>query len=905
MAWEGTAVSDEQKPDRTGREFEAQVERLLRLTGFKVERNVIVGGTQMDLVAKRDDPMAPVLHLVECTEKSRPVGLEYVKEKAASLLDLQIDGGVVFLTIVSRGGFSAEAKDFASARSSLLLRTIGDLESNLIQFAPYRDGYLFNYENSTGIFEEAQLYDYYVEPNATTAESAEEVAIEPLVRDWLTDDENNVLFILGDYGAGKTSFLRHFTYNLLSSSENGGTDTGPVPILIPLREYREALNVRQVITDTLLNEYGVRLSSFQTFEHFCSLGRALLLLDGFDEMAARSDQASLFDCLSQIFILAQMNVKVVVTCRANFFRSHYQLLELLREFVIELPKHGSPGVDTRPLGRHGGIVTIMPLTPSQIRSFIERRLPGEVDAYLDKIAAIHDLSDLCTRPVLLDMILSTLPSFDPNEVINSAALYEHYTDRWVRKDQWRVSMSRKVRHAFCDVMAWTMLARGMTEISHGKLRELIAVVLGDEPVDEELLEKYANDLQTCSFLARSGPGEGYEFAHKSFKEYFAARRIASALTEGAELPEETDEAPFSSPWSRENESLVFPGSLSSAYSLRSFRYLLDWRLEKAGAWTAFDKVGSESVLGRSGGSLGSQLEHRVTSMFGVEDSSMARSRLPFDLTPEIATFALEWFQMKEVSFDLLVEKAAGPAELKTLVELIKHGTAPDFFAANEQAFMKYLRHSEDAQFTAALAGALVAAGYIKSKGIVSAMHDALAPRAFHYVAYVIAEDGDAHAMSALAEYASTAEMDTLTSLIVTFGQRASLPARVYNEKVVESIRTLAADGEDPELIVALADSISNDIEDLFDMVEAILHERCPEETQLKAVKLLEGVSHVRAERRLRRMWMRPEVGDRPRKALQRLEERVRSLAATEQDRKRWSGGRGKQVRDSLWRSLDS
>jgi hypothetical protein len=885
--------------DRTGKTFEGHVERLLRLIGFTVERNVKVRGTQVDLVARRADAMAPVTYLVECTDKARPVGIDYVKEKAGSLLNLINGDQLIVLSVVAPNGFTADAKEFAAERPNLILRTIDELEEELIQFGPYRDGYLQQYEGSTGMFKEAQLYDYYVEPTATDSDDGIEGPIEQMVKDWLTDETNNVLFILGDYGAGKTSFLRQFTYKLLASPPARNGHQAPVPILIPLREYRQALNIRQVITDTLLNEYGVQLPSFKTFEHFCSLGRALLLLDGFDEMAAQSDQATLFDCLAQIFILAQLEVKVVVTCRSNFFRSHYQLFELLKEFTIELPKIGSSDVDQRPLGRHGGFITIKPLSPSQIRRFIARRFPGKVDEYLRKIRDIHDLTDLCKRPVLLDMILSTLPSFGPKDVVNSAALYQHYTDKWVRKDQWRVSMSRDLRHAFCDVLAWTMLARGVKEISYLKIRELIAATLSSDHVDEEQLETYANDLQTCSFLVRAGPTEGYEFAHKSFIEFFAGRRIAKALTKGSEL---LDEEKLTATWQRprEPETVPFARSLS-ADSLWSFRDLLDARLEHSGAWSRFEMLRSEPVRGGSRESIGAQLERRVTSLFEVEDASMASTRLPFELTPEIATFALEWLQMNEVSFAALVERAAGPAELKTLVELIKHGTAPDFFSANERAFTKHLRQSEDPQFSAALAGALVTTGYVKSPNVIAAMRDSLGDQAFSYAAYVIAEEGDEIALGALAKYAEAVELDTLTTVILTFGSRRSLPPVEYSRKLLRNIRVLAAEGEDPELVVALADSTARDAGTLYDTVEAILESATSETMELLAVQLLEGVAVERQERRLRKMWTREKVSENARKALQRLEERCRSIEATKRDRQRWS--HGGQMKDSLWRSL--
>jgi predicted NACHT family NTPase len=108
------------------------------------------------------------------------------------------------------------------------------------------------------------------------------------------------------------------------------------PIIVNLREYRRALNIQQVVTDTLLNHYGVRLPSFLAFERVCAAGNILLVLDGFDEMAERSDRQTLADCFGQIYILAGLNAKVILTCRSNFFKHHADIFTLLKQFSISL-----------------------------------------------------------------------------------------------------------------------------------------------------------------------------------------------------------------------------------------------------------------------------------------------------------------------------------------------------------------------------------------------------------------------------------------------------------------------------------------------------------------------------------------------------------------------------------------
>jgi hypothetical protein len=253
-------------PINSGKEFEAQVHALLELAGYTVEPNTIVTGTQIDIVARRGDTLASISYIVECIDQADPPSLAYIKEKAAILLDADTAHDIVCLMIVSRSGFTAPSRDFASGRPRLLLRTLADLEAGLVDFSPYRNWYTHNYRTSTGVFSEARLYERYIDTSVTADETQTSQPLESAVRAWLGQADNNVLFLLGDYGAGKTSFLRHFTFEALNTpAEPTPSTPSPIPILIPLREYRSAINLRQVITDTLINEYGVPLTSFQAF----------------------------------------------------------------------------------------------------------------------------------------------------------------------------------------------------------------------------------------------------------------------------------------------------------------------------------------------------------------------------------------------------------------------------------------------------------------------------------------------------------------------------------------------------------------------------------------------------------------------------------------------------------------
>src|SRR5262249_22630633 len=155
---------------------------------------------------------------------------------------------------------------------------------------------------------------------------------------------------------------------------------------------------------------------------------------------------------------------------------------------------------------------------------------AEAESILAMIKNIHDLSDLSARPVLLDMILMTLPELkQKNEPINSAALYDHYTNKWTTRDEWRVSLPLEVRQGFCETLAWIMHSSNVPETDYEVLERAIANCFLELSGEPKAMDRAKNDIQTCSFLVRSGSNDRFRFAHKSFVEFFVAKKIVNDL----------------------------------------------------------------------------------------------------------------------------------------------------------------------------------------------------------------------------------------------------------------------------------------------------------------------------------------------------------------------------------------
>jgi len=112
------------------------------------------------------------------------------------------------------------------------------------------------------------------------AESAGPVPIDDAL------NRETALVILGDPGAGKSTLLKHLALHLAR------TQDGPLPILLPLNAYAEALQREEVGLQTYLARYYAarrkKLAGIEAlFDAALAQGQAVVLLDGLDEVQAR------------------------------------------------------------------------------------------------------------------------------------------------------------------------------------------------------------------------------------------------------------------------------------------------------------------------------------------------------------------------------------------------------------------------------------------------------------------------------------------------------------------------------------------------------------------------------------------------------------------------------------------
>ncbi|MBU7025304.1 MAG: restriction endonuclease [Theionarchaea archaeon] len=309
-----------------GKEFEDQVAELYRLMGYEVKQNVGILGHQIDIFLTYAMPGGLETEIaVECKYvEEGNLRKNDVMTSILALKDLKTNNKAQQLVIVTTHGFAKDIWDTAEANEIQLL-TFRELQHQIVKLDQYLNRLIRDFETD-------ELSKYYIDLIAQDDEKMPKEFFDPIdkyVNEWINDDTKNHLSILGEYGTGKTTFCRKFTHDLVVQY-NEYPLNNRIPILINLRDYSKVVSVRQLITDLLINEYGLRGIDFPLFKKMNEEGLFLLIFDGFDEMAQKVIFDVAYSNFSKIAELANpKRSKVILTCRTEFFRTHEQEKEIL------------------------------------------------------------------------------------------------------------------------------------------------------------------------------------------------------------------------------------------------------------------------------------------------------------------------------------------------------------------------------------------------------------------------------------------------------------------------------------------------------------------------------------------------------------------------------------------------
>jgi len=511
-----------------GKEFEDRVAGLYRLLGAYIVQNIEVCQKKVDILATFQLPGTTTPHriIVECKAERTATAQNQRVMQFAGLLDLARKAGEAdSAEIVTQVAWGDLAKGFARARNIALL-TYEQKVSQLLDFVPYLRRMIAEYEDGVPDRpQEPPLAKYYVQPSVETVGSGKvpkRIAdVNKFITAWLQRSSGRQLALLGEYGTGKTCFCLKLTHDFASKYllDSGTTR---IPLLFNLRDFTKTLSIESLITSFLDGVCGVPNPRYQLFKTMNEAGVFLLVFDGFDEMAVRVDADTLEMNLREIEKLAShANSRVLLTSRTEYFVSAEEQARVLQPRGQLLATRDT---EYEP-------VKIQPWKDAKVELFLQRRVPlvpgirNDWTFYRDKLRIIPGLSDLARRPVLLEMIVKTLPQLIASgQAVNRPNLYHTYLIGELKRQkvvkQRVLLMAESTRLEVLERLAAKFYQEDEASITFSEALAQLKIAV--RPPSSEL-EAHARDFLNCSFLIRDG--DKFRFSHRSIMQYLVAKAL--------------------------------------------------------------------------------------------------------------------------------------------------------------------------------------------------------------------------------------------------------------------------------------------------------------------------------------------------------------------------------------------
>ncbi|MCX8567208.1 MAG: WD40 repeat [Glomeribacter sp. 1016415] len=353
------------------------------------------------------------------------------------------------------------------------------------------------------------------------------------VNDFLADSTKKVCLLLGDSGAGKSTFNRMLETNLWKAYQKGGR----IPLFIHLPAIDKPEH--DLITKALRKE-GLSEPQIKELKAY---RECIVICDGYDE----SQQTHNLYMSNRLNQAGEWRVQMVISCRSEYFGADSQD----RFQPIDRNHHANTTLFEE--------AVIAPFSAQKIASYIDqyvqiKKRVWTAEVYQQALDRIPHLKELVRNPFLLTLALEVLPSLvNPGQDFSSTritrvALYDQFIVQWLERGKKRLAekvLSEQKKEAFERLSSEGFTRNGLAFLA--KLATAIYEQQAGNPVveytrfiDEGTWKEvfFGRDdekqlLLEASPLSRSD--NQYRFIHKSLLEYAVARAICEPQASGKSM----------------------------------------------------------------------------------------------------------------------------------------------------------------------------------------------------------------------------------------------------------------------------------------------------------------------------------------------------------------------------------
>jgi len=366
--------------------------------------------------------------------------------------------------------------------------------------------------------------DVYISPQAKSSlQSPDDTRFQLMdkVKEFLRGDRR-VFLLLGDSGAGKSTFSRELEFALWQSYEN---TTGRIPLHInlPTIDKPEDDMIAKKLRKDGHSELQIREMKHNR--------KFILICDGYDE-CQQTHNLYMSNRLNQP---GEWDVQMVICCRSEHLGSDYR-----DRFQ---PVNRNQRVDS-PLFQEA---VFTPFSIDQIQDYVAQYVSihkpkWQAKDYMDALDLIPSLKDLVKNPFLMTLSLEVLPHMVSEQGLSSeritrVELYDLFIERWLERGKRRLAekdMSSRAKAAFEKLTDEGFTLNGIEYLK--KLAVAIYKEQDGRPVvgysrvhdagswkDEFFLGEDMQLLREACPLSRNG--DQHRFIHRSVLEYGLARAV--------------------------------------------------------------------------------------------------------------------------------------------------------------------------------------------------------------------------------------------------------------------------------------------------------------------------------------------------------------------------------------------